>query len=561
MRLIWPAARLSAMKLAFGALAIVVFASVSSSQAVSRVAEPVVFVGTDEENYLRYLQSAGKVGQYPWSLRGFSPAEMDRLQTPKDSSPWSARFQDARSRRRFEAYLLPLDASVRFNSAFPYGSNDGAIWAGRGMTSAIGGGFVLLLGPVTAVITPIAFRAQNSGFALMPTGGGGRLQFADAFAGGIDRPQRFGDASYSRFDPGQSTLRVDLLGVAVGVSGANMGWGPMHSYEYILGANAPGIPHIFFGTSTPRNVWIGKLHGRAIWGVLEQSEYSPVAGTRYYSSTVEPGTRRFATGLIATFEPRGLPGLELGAARFFHVLWPRKGPPRSYFTKVFQSVVKRGLPASPGLTDTQGGAENQLASAFARLVLPKSGFEVYGEYAREDHSYDARDFVQEPDHSRSYGLGFRKVLRADSARLSALRVEMINYQLPTLGRNRGEGGIYVHGAMPQGHTNRGQVLGADTGVGTGAGSTVAWDRYTTRGRTTLSFMRAVKRENGSFFLNGVQNPRSNDVQLSLGAEQVRFLSRVELTTGATLVRELNRNFEADAWNLNALIGVRFHPSK
>jgi hypothetical protein len=556
-----PTARLSAMKSALVALAFLADAGVASSQEASLVAEPTVVVGTDEENYLRYLQAAGKIGRYPWSLRGFSPLEMRRLATPKDSSPWAPRLPDAHSGRRFEAHFLPVDGSLRFNSAFPYGSNDGAIWAGRGVTFAVSGGFVVLFGPVSAVIAPVAFHAQNSGFTLMPTGGSGPLQFAEPVAlDRIDLPQRFGDAGYGRFDPGQSTLRVDLLGVTAGFSSANMGWGPMHTYQYVLGANAPGIPHIFLGTSSPPNVWFGRLHGRAIWGVLEQSEYSPVQGSHYYSSIVESGTRRFATGLVATFEPRGLPGLELGWARFFHLVWPRGGPPQSYFTRVFESILKRGLTASPDLTDTLS-KENQLASAFARWVFPQNGFEVYGEYAREDHNYDTRDLLQEPDHSRSYGLGFRKIVRADSRHLSAFRAELINYQFPTLARHRIEGGIYGHVTLRQGHTNRGQILGADAGVWSGAASTLALDRYTPRGRTTLSFQRTVRRESGMFFVDGTQDARSRDVQVSLSADQVRFLSRVELTTGATLVRELNRHFQADAWNVNALIGVRFHPSK
>jgi len=331
----------------------------------------------------------------------------------------------------------------------------------------------------------------------------------------------------------------------------------MEANQLLLGANAPGLPHAFIGTTGPANVWIGKVHARLIWGRLDQSAYSPVTGTSTYSSLLEPGTRRFASGLVAVFMPRGIAGLEIGAGRFFHSIWPRQGIPRSYLTKPFESILKKGLPATRGLLDPQGGGDNQLASFFARWVLANSGFEVYGEYAREDHNYDTRDFVQEPDHSRMYGLGVRKVLSSDSLHLSGLRAELVNYQLPTLGRNRGEGGIYIHSTLAQGHTNRGQLLGAHAGIGAAAASVVAWDRYDRGGSLSASITRILHQERGTFDINGVTDHSPSDVTYAFGVERVKFMSSWELTTAATLMRELNRNFSHSQSNLNAIVGLKY----
>ena len=203
---------------------------------------------------------------------------------------------------------------------------------------------------------------------------------------------------------------------------------------------------------------------------------------------------------------------------------------------------------------TQAGAgDNHLASAFARWVFPSSGFEAYGEYGREDHSADSRDFVQEPDHSRTYGLGFRKVFRKDSLQLSALRLELINYELPTLARHRSEGGIYVHGVLRQGHTNLGQVLGADAGLGTGAGSLIAWDKYDRQGKFSIAWIRAVRQQDGAYFLTGVSSARSNDVTYALQAERLRYVGFGEVHGGLALVREFNRDFQRDAWNVNSTL--------
>jgi hypothetical protein len=516
-----------------------------------------IVAGSSDEDYLRYLQIAGIAELYPWSIREFSQPELARLAVARGSHPWSGKGDFVDSASRFSFTILPVNAVLRYNSAFPYGSNDGAVWAGRGLTSALDLGFAFRLGPLSGTFNPIAFSAQNRAFPLQANGTSNPL--ADPlFPGAVDRPQRFGTHAYSRVDPGESTVRLDLLGLTAGISTANMGWGPMENYPYILGGNAPGFLHAFVGTSAPAPIWIGRIHARVIWGELEQSAYSPVSGTSYYSSTLETGTKRFASGVVAVFQPRGVDGLELGAARFFHSLWPKEGIPRSYFTKPFEAVFKIGLitpPASPGGPNA-GVDDNQLASVFARWVFPKSGFEAYGEYGHEDHNYDRRDFVQEPDHSRTYGLGMRKVISMDPEHLTAFRAEMINYEMPTLARNRSEGGIYIHGTLLQGHTNRGQLLGSDAGVGSGGGALIAWDRYDKRGAISLNWTRTIREQIGNFFFTGVTSSRANDVQNALTFSRARYLGKGELTTGVTMVRELNRDLQADAWNVNLVVGFR-----
>lgn len=536
-----------------------VFPSILAAQTVApREASHHVVVGSSDEDYLRYLQIAGLAALYPWSLREFSQPELARMAVARGTHPWSGKGDYVDPPSRFSFSILPVNGVLRYNSAFPYGSNDGAVWAGRGLTSAIDLGFAFRAGPFSGTFNPIAFSAQNRAFALQATPSGTN-PFADPrFGHDVDRPQRFGTGAYSRLDPGESTVRLDLFGLAGGVSTANMGWGPMENYPYIIGGNAPGFLHAFAGTSAPVPIWIGRVHIQAMWGALEQSAYSPVTGTKYYTSVLEPGTRRFATGAVGIFQPRGIDGLEVGIARFFHSVWPKEGIPRSYLTKPFEAVLKASLVPSRafGAGADQGFGDNQLASAFARWAFPKSGFEAYGEYGREDHNYNQRDLIQEPDHSRTYGLGIRKVLSVDSLHLNAFRAEMINYELPTLGRNREEGGIYVHSLLAQGHTNRGQLLGSDTGVGTGGGSLISWDRYGQWGATSISWTRTIRAQNGNFYITGVSNPRSNDIQNALTFARMRYLGSAELTTNATLVREFDRNFEADAWNINFLVGVR-----
>lgn len=513
-----------------------------------------VFVGTETEQYLRYLSLTDSTPNDSWSIRPLSRAQIRRLVRTAGTHPWATLkgFSDSTA-RVFEVGLLSPSGSMRFNSAFPYGSNDGAIWAGRGLTFAAQGGVYARLGPLSLTVFPTVFRAQNAAFQLAPSVlpcGCGESIYSTV----VDRPQRFGTQAYQRLDPGQSSIRIDALGISAGFSTANEGWGPSNEYPFLIGNNAPGFAHLFLGSSTPFPILIGRAHLKLIYGRLDQSDYSPVTGSKFYSSRLEPGRLRFASGLIATFQPRGMDGLEIGASRFIHSIYPRSGIPPSYFRKPLQSFLKANL--GNGFDQQLAGTDNQLASFFARWAFKESGLEVYGEYGRDDHSYDLRDLLQEPDHQRAYSLGLAKIVGKTPTQFSVFRIELMNFQLPPLATTgRGEGSIYVHVPLLQGHTNRGQLLGADVGVGAAAGSTVRWDHYTTAGRWGLFWRRDVRQETSDPLLIGPSVPQITDVIHALGFERLKFTKRFDVTTSLTLMRDFSRDFRASESNVNAAVAI------
>lgn len=537
-------------------------AAVDSVQAGAQVPrdslEWIAFVApnSEEERYLRYLQIGGDVPLYPWGIRGFSARESKAISARIGAHPWSRSWPLAAEDLR--ASTLPVTAELRANSKFPYGSNDGPVWAGRGLTASAMIGVSVRAGAFSLLLAPTAFITQNASFELLENGQPGRLRYADGlFPTSVDRPQRFGDDAYGRIDPGNSTFRADYGPFAAGLSTANIAWGPMEIYPYVIGTNAPGFLHGFVGTSRPVNVWIGSLHGRLIWGRLDQSDYSPVEGEATYGSGVEPGTKRFASGLVGILVPRGLPGLELGVSRFFHSPWPAEGIPPSYFTKPFENILKNRLKGAPGFLDPGTAPENQLLSGFARWVFPSAGFEMYAEYGREDHSWDKRDFVQEPDHARSYGLGLRKSFGRRPELLDGLTVELINFQLPHLVRTgRGEGSLNAHSLMRQGHTQRGQLLGADVGVDAAAGSSIRWDRYRPLRRTSIGLHRVVRQQRGAFYLGGPADPANSDIQYAIEVTRMHKFNRIELTGELAVVHGFNRNFRGDATNMSSRLHAR-----
>lgn len=520
-----------------------------------------VFPGGELESYLRYLQTAGKSESYPWSIRSFSPSEIDLLAARDSAHPWAHRYD---LQRRPQAggfqwdYIRP-HLNFYLNSAYPFGGNDGAVWQGKGLTTSFQGGVSARWGPFSAILAPVAFRAENQSFPLFRNGEAGRLQFADGqFPTTLDRPQRFGVDPYSRIDLGQSTFRFDLFGATAGISTANQWWGPTDNYPYILGNNAAGFPHVFFGTSQPANLYVIKLHTRIVYGKLDQSAYSSVTGPAYFSTFSQPGKRRFMAGLIASLQVRGAPGLEIGGARFFHAANDSSGISSHNLGLPFQNLFKRRLRQE---TDTAIGGdlsslkENQLASIFLRWAPPGSGFEVYGEYGREDYSADARDLILEPDHEGTVNIGFRKAWLSGDV-MQAFRAEVFNYEWPAGSRTRDEGLIYVHFTLRQGHTYRGQLLGADVGPGSGSAQTLAYDRYTPQGRMTAFVSRVVAHEVRTTYESGPAAMNGVDVMNSIGVEAMRFIGPFDVTARLTLTDDLDRNFITDRANANLQLGIR-----
>jgi hypothetical protein len=68
--------------------------------------------------------------------------------------------------------------------------------------------------------------------------------------------------------------------------------------------------------------------------------------------------------------------------------------------------------------------DNQIMTAFARWQFPEAGFEVYGEYGRNDHYQNRRDLRLQPDHARAYMMGFIKVFEVSQNRLLAINAEV-----------------------------------------------------------------------------------------------------------------------------------------
>ena len=110
--------------------------------------------------------------------------------------------------------------------------------------------------------------------------------------------------------------------------------------------------------------------------------------------------------------------------------------------------------------------------------------------------------------------------------------------------------------MPQGHTQRGLLLGSPEAYG-GAAWRAGYDQYDTRGRTSLVVERQLRVD----WLPTVvptDTTRRPAVQFAVGGEAMRFVGRREVTLSLTGMIELNRNLRpgVDVPNVRAAVSLR-----
>ena len=493
-------------------------------------------VGGEAERYWRALQVAGVAAFRPLSIRVIDAPVMDSSGGVGGAHPWSSRWRGNRTGNPGSSWghvrLLRPSVRVSWNSTLPVTDERGPAWTGRGLTAEARAGVSARLWRLHLQVEPVVWGAENRPYELVNAAQVGMRD--PRFAYQIDLPQRFGETRLTQIDPGNSAVWVALPLVDVGLSTRAQAWGPGREYPLMLSGNAGGFPHLYAGTRGGVPIGIGRLHARVVGGSLEQTAWSPAGDS----------LPRWGVGMAALFTPRGVPGLELGATRFIHGMSGPRWPGLSEFRR----LVTGGLSGTGALNQR---FENQLASLFFRWQVPRARFAAYGEMLRDDYSLDLRRAAQYPDDLRTFMLGVERVLRADAKAMRVVHAELVNGELPssnlverggTDARRQFPGPFppYLHGAVVQGHTHRGQLLGSPSAFG-GAGWRVGYSAYSPAGRRSLRLERQMRLD----WLPGVASDTlvSREVRVGLVGEQLRFQGGREWLVQIAPSVDLNRGLE------------------
>jgi hypothetical protein len=374
-----------------------------------------------------------------------------------------------------------------YNSRLPYGQNNGAAWYGRGLNTEFKAGFYLTSKYVTITFRPDFIYTQNKYFKpprYIPHYANGDIRWVNQgrlpeyrLANMIDRPFRFGPDSYYTFDLGLSSIRIHYKQIEAGFSKGSLWWGPGVNYALAMSNNAPGLRHLFLGTRSPISLPlnIGKIEFRWIFGWPKDSPYFDLYDLNTYGLRIGKNKKyyldntRVLNGINFVYTPSFLPNLSVGIARVIQQYVPAGG---LSFTKDILGVFEP-FPKARGkdlLIDYRTSGyfiqKYPVASVYFRWVFPRADAEFYGEYYKDDHNINTRDFLMEPQNGRAYTLGLQKLIEfngpIDFVKVTA---EINSTEEGWVDEVRPQKFIYMDAAVRQGYTNGGQIMGAELGPG------------------------------------------------------------------------------------------------
>ncbi len=412
--------------------------------------------------------------------------------------------------------LLPVLWQQQYTTHHPEGWNDGSMIPARGYQTLFSAGIYAKYGPLSIQIRPEVVYAENKTFQ-----GFYKEQSDQVWAeyytlhNAIDLPERFGENAYKKLFPGQSSIRLTFGAVSLGISSENLWWGPGVRNALIMSNSAPGFNHITLNTVKPLHTKIGSFEGQVICGRLEDSGFAPSDTNRTsngYKLYVRKRTDwRYLNGTVLTYQPKWVPGLFFGVTRTFITYYNDMG-----------SGIKDYLPVISPLSKKANYGENespipndQRASFFLRWLWLKAHAELYIEYMREDHAFDLRDFIVQPEFTHAYVFGIRKViqLRGLKDQFLQINLEITQIEQTTTDLGRPSRYDYVHYAgISQGYTHQGQLLGAGIGPGSNLQSfSLSW----VKGLKTVGVGLERFVHNNDLHNAAIKDPRANWVDMDM----------------------------------------------
>jgi hypothetical protein len=345
--------------------------------------------------------------------------------------------------------------------------NDGSLWAGRGLNASISGGVAGGYKRFRFMLAPRLNASQNEPFGILPSGRADRSGFASPWHSATqsaDLPLRFGNASYTTVDAGETMLEGTVGGAAIGVSSTAEWWGPGIRNAIVLSNNAGGVPRLYVRTRNPIDTRLGQVEGVWMIGQLVESPFFDRSGAN---------DSRSLSAAAITLRVAADTGLRVGVSRAVYDV-ASFGELASHAGDVFFRWDPRSA------WDSTAGNGDQVTSLFARWLIPRAGFAAHAEWARITIPRSLRDLLVDPAEGQGYTLGLEWA-RALSA-LTTVRVqgEATSLEQQPLVANAELKGFYTSASVPQGYTMRGQSLGAAIGPGASSqfiGTTVFRGKY------------------------------------------------------------------------------------
>ncbi|KAF0237731.1 MAG: hypothetical protein FD183_1538, partial [Chitinophagaceae bacterium] len=255
---------------------------------------------------------------------------------------------------------------------------------------------------------------------------------------------------------GQSSVRLNLGPVSVGVSSENLWWGPGQFSSLMMSNNAPGFKHITFNSTRPLKTLIGSFEWQLIAGKLDED--TSAAFENFYMKPLLPkNDSRYINGIVLTYQPSFMPHFFVGLTRTEH-LYQTDQKLKTGFINKYLPVFEASSPVANA--NSSSIPSDGAFSFFTRWILPKHQAEFYAEFG-----YNDRDIAVNPSHSAAYILGAKKIIVQKNNQLIDIAAEITQMAQSASSVLRNSGNWYEHGGVTQGLSYQNQNLGAGSGFG------------------------------------------------------------------------------------------------
>jgi hypothetical protein len=332
----------------------------------------------------------------------------------------------------------PLVARAAFLGGVADPRDDGPAWNGRGANFFLRDGVALDYAWFHVVAAPEFWYTANKTFEVFPSPDTSRSNLASPWYVpplSVDLPSRFGVRPISHVGLGESAAWATAGPVDLGVSTSTQRWGPSERGALIIGADAPGVPRIFARTSRPVRTRAGNLSGTVFAGTLTES--------RYFDRDDQDDLRSL-TAFNASWSPSDSSAFTVGLAHAEQRAGVRVGGADS---------ARR-----------VHGPTDQLNELFAQFRDPRSGIRAWVELGRAGALPTAKRLFAVPYQGITYVVGAeRAVVKQGGALLVSF--EAANLEQPTDIREGARQDFYTSTNIPQGWSQRGQILGNAAGPG------------------------------------------------------------------------------------------------
>lgn len=337
---------------------------------------------------------------------------------------------------------------LSYNSNFPKGINDGALWQGKGFNTQVETGIIFQSKYLDISLSPKVWWSENSDITIVDSKISNEY---GAMISGMDWYQRPGEQSYYEIDPGKSFIRGKVGVFSLELSTANFILGPARISPIMMSDNSAGLPHIRLGMNDLKTL-IGVFEYNAFVGYLNESDFF---------DDVETNDNRLITAYNFAYSPSIIDGLTLGFNR--SLIAPEEYISAAVVFKIFDPYINGGGTIGEGFGYDQ---TDQRMSLTYDWSFPNSGLNIYGELAKNDYSSDYTTYIRTPEHTIAFSTGLGK--RFNNFLLEVEYSDLIESRDYKLGGLGGGGTFYKHHIVTQGYTQKGQLLGAGIGSGSDA---------------------------------------------------------------------------------------------